>query len=204
MTTIDWLRHGQTTANVTGRIQGQLNTDVTTLTAVGRQQAAQRHQQLDLSAYDRIRVSPLRRTRETAAIVTAGYTGPVTTDDRLLEAAYGDWTGQLTQDLQTRYPAAFEPLTREVLPVWLPRVGGESYLAIQRRLGQLLAELVVDHPTDHVLLISHGLTIKNAALLMLAAPATMALPEPTNLSLTRTRIDPVTGHRYLLSYSEGL
>lgn len=204
MTTIDWLRHGQTTANVTGRIQGQLNTDVTTLTAVGRQQAAQRHQQLDLSAYDRIMVSPLRRTCETAAIVTAGYTGPVTTDDRLLEAAYGDWTGQLTQDLQTRYPAAFEPLTREVLPVWLPRVGGESYLAIQRRLGQLLAELVVDHPTDHVLLISHGLTIKNAALLMLAAPATMALPEPTNLSLTRTRIDPVTGHRYLLSYSEGL
>lgn len=200
MTTIDWIRHGQTHANVAGVIQGQLDTDVATLTATGQQQAQQRYQHLDLTAYDRVIVSPLRRTRQTAAILTAGYAGPVTTDERLMEAAYGQWTGEKTADLLARYPAAFDPVTREVQPAWLPRIGGESYLAVQRRLGQLLAELVVDHPTDHVLLISHGLTIKNAALLMLAAPATLALPEPTNLSLTRTLIDPATGHRYLQCY----
>lgn len=202
MTTIDWVRHGQTHANLAGIIQGQLDTEVATLTERGVAQASRRRQMLTMTTYDRVIVSPLKRTRQTAQRLTADFAGPVTTDKRLMEAAYGQWTGQVTADLLTQYPAAFDPVTHEVLPAWLPRIGGESYLQVQRRLGQLIAELVVDHPTDHVLVVSHGLTIKNAALLMLAAPASLALPEPTNLSLTRTTIDPVTGHRYLNSYSE--
>jgi len=204
MTTIDWIRHGQTRANVAGILQGQLDTAITTLTPVGEQQAHQRHAHLDLTPVDRVLVSPLRRAQATAANLTTDYTGPVTTDKRLQEAAYGTWTGRKAADLLAQMPAAFEPVTHEVLPGWFARIGGESYLQVQRRLGQLLAELVVDHPNNHVLVISHGLTIKNAALLMLGASATMALPEPANLSLTRTTIDPRTGHRYLNSYSETL
>lgn len=202
MTTIDWVRHGQTYANTQDVIQGQLDTAVTWLTPTGERQAQQRHRQLDLTPYDRVLVSPLHRAQQTARWLTADYAGPVTTDPRLMEAAYGTWTGQETADLLAQYPTAFDPLTREVRPAVLSRIGGESYLQVQRRLGQVIAELVVDHPHEHVLVVSHGLTIKNAALLMLAAPATLALPEPTNLSLTRTTVDPVTGHRYLNSYSE--
>ena len=196
MTTIDWIRHGQTYANTQGVIQGQLDTAMTWLTPTGERQAQRRHQQLDLTPYDRVLVSPLHRAQQTATWLTADYAGPVTTDPRLMEAAYE------TAALLAQFPTAFDPLTREVRPKVLPRIGGESYLQVQRRLGQVIAELVVDHPHEHVLVVSHGLTIKNAALLMLAAPATLALPEPTNLSLTRTTVDPVTGHRYLNSYSE--
>lgn len=41
MTTIDWVRHGQTYANTQGVIQGQLDTAVTWLTPTGERQAQQ-------------------------------------------------------------------------------------------------------------------------------------------------------------------
>ncbi|GEO69749.1 histidine phosphatase family protein [Levilactobacillus acidifarinae] len=203
MTTIDWVRHGQTQANVNRIIQGQLDTTVTTLTTTGEQQVQDLLVHLEMTDYNRLVVSPLQRTRQTAAILTTGSakTLPLTLDSRLMEGNYGDWTGQPTAELQKRYPAAFDPLTHEVLPNWLPRTKGESYGQIQERVGQLVAELVVKYPYEHILVISHGLTIKVAALMMLGLETSVALPEPRNASLTRTTIDPATGHRYLRGYS---
>ncbi|CAJ1229282.1 fructose 2,6-bisphosphatase [Levilactobacillus zymae] len=203
MTTIDWVRHGQTHANVSHMIQGQLDTAVTLMTSTGERQVQDLLAHLEMTDYNRIVVSPLQRTRQTAAILTTGSadTLPLTLDQRLVEGDYGDWTGQSTAELQKRYPDAFDPLTHEVLPDWLPRTGGESYRQIQARVGQLVAELVVDHPYEHILVVSHGLTIKLAALLMLGLGTSQALPEPRNASLTRMTVDPATGHRYLRGYS---
>ena len=203
MTTIDWVRHGQTAANVHHIIQGQLDTDITTMTTTGQDQVKDFLAHLNLAEYHRLVVSPLQRTRQTAAILTQNSTVqlPLTLDDRLMEGDYGEWTGQAIMTLEKRHPEAFDPLTHEVLPAWLPQVGGESYGQIQARVGQLLAELVVDYPYEHILVVSHGLTIKVAALLMLGLEMSVALPEPRNASLTRTTIDPATGHRYLRGYS---
>lgn len=203
MTTIDWVRHGQTITNAKRLIQGQLDTDVTRLTSTGTAQVqALLAGGLDVAHYDRLIVSPLQRARQTAALITAATKGhrPLTIEPRVIEGDYGDWAGRSIADLQRAHPDAVDPLTHEVTPTWLPRIGGESYAQIQDRLGQLLAELVVDHPSEHVLVISHGLTIKVAALLMLGLPASTALPEPPNASLTKTAIDPATGRRYLLGY----
>lgn len=200
MTTFDWVRHGQTQANVDQIMQGQLDTAATHLTVTGLQQAERLAQNLQGIHYDQLVSSPLHRTRQTTAALTTKLDVLPTFDDRLMEADYGHWTGENFRTLQERQPADFDPVTGEALSDALVAVGGESYQAIQRRVGQWLAEEVVDHPNDHILVVSHGLTIKATALLMLDAPATTALPEPVNTSVTRMTIDSVTGRRYLMSY----
>lgn len=201
MTTFDWVRHGQTQANVDQIMQGQLDSAVTHLTVNGLQQAERLAQWLKNSHYDQLVSSPLHRTRQTTAALTATLDVLPQFDERLMEADYGQWTGANFQGLRAQQPENFDALTGEALPDTLATVGGETYLDVQRRVGQWLAEEVVDHPDDHILVVSHGLTIKATALLMLAAPATTALPEPGNTSLTRMVIDPVTGQRYLQSYA---
>ncbi|WP_125763485.1 histidine phosphatase family protein [Levilactobacillus mulengensis] len=200
MTTFDWVRHGQTQANVDQIMQGQLDTAVTHLTVNGLQQAERLAQWLQGSHYDQLVSSPLHRTRQTTAALTAKLDVLPQFDDRLMEADYGRWTGENFRVLQERQPADFDPLTGEALPDVLVAAGGETYRDIQRRVGQWLAEEVVDHPNDHILVVSHGLTIKATALLMLNATATTALPEPANTSVTRMEIDPATGRRYLRTY----
>ncbi|WP_204122238.1 MULTISPECIES: histidine phosphatase family protein [Levilactobacillus] len=200
MTTFDWVRHGQTQANVDQIMQGQLDTAVTHLTVNGLQQAERLAQWLQGSHYDQLVSSPLHRTRQTTAALTAKLDVLPQFDDRLMEADYGQWTGENFRVLQERQPADFDSLTGEALPDVLVAAGGETYRDIQRRVGQWLAEEVVDHPDDHILVVSHGLTIKATALLMLNAPATTALPEPANTSVTRMEIDPATGRRYLRTY----
>ncbi|NLR32345.1 histidine phosphatase family protein [Levilactobacillus tujiorum] len=201
MTTFDWVRHGQTQANVDQLMQGQLDTTTTHLTVLGLQQAEHLAQWLQNQRYDQLISSPLHRTRQTTAALTTMLSLTPSFDDRLMEADYGEWTGKSLPTIAEERPEDFDPLTGEALPDVLATVGGETYLAIQRRVGQWLAEQVVDHPNDHILVVSHGLTIKATALLMLGAPATTALPEPTNTSVTRMVIDPETGHRYLSFYS---
>ncbi|WP_125544638.1 histidine phosphatase family protein [Levilactobacillus lindianensis] len=203
MTTFDWVRHGQTQANVDQVFQGQLDTAATHLTVRGLQQAEQLAQTLRSVNYDRVVSSPLHRARQTTAALTQVVPVVPEFDERLQEADYGQWTGQTYAAVSAEYAASFDPVTREVLPDELATVGGESYLMVQRRVGQWLAEQVVDHPDDHVLVVSHGLTIKALALLTLGAPATAALPEPSNTSVTRMTIDPVTGRRYLRFYNVG-
>ncbi|KRL93420.1 histidine phosphatase family protein [Levilactobacillus hammesii] len=200
MTTFDWVRHGQTQANVDQIMQGQLDTTVTHLTVRGLQQAEHLAQWLHAQRYDQLISSPLHRTRQTTAALTTMLSLTPSFDERLMEADYGDWTGKSLPVISEQRPEDFDAVTGEALPDVLATVGGESYLAIQRRVGQWLAEQVVDHPNDHILVVSHGLTIKATALLMLASPATTALPEPTNTSVTRMVIDPATGHRYLQFY----
>ncbi|MCT4486857.1 histidine phosphatase family protein [Levilactobacillus parabrevis] len=201
MTTFDWVRHGQTQANVDQIMQGQLDTTATHLTVRGLQQAEHLAQWLQGEHYDQLISSPLHRTRQTTAALTTMMALTPSFDDRLMEADYGEWTGKSLPVISEQRPQDFDTVTGEALPDVLASIGGESYLAIQHRVGQWLAEQVVDHPADHILVVSHGLTIKATALLMLAAPATTALPEPTNTSVTRMVIDPATGHRYLKFYS---
>lgn len=200
MTTFDWVRHGQTQANLDGLAQGQLDTAATHLTLRGLQQAERVAQWIQGTSYDQLISSPLHRSRQTTAALTRMISLTPAFDDRLMEADYGDWTGASLEELQAKNPAAFDPVTGEAMPDALLAVGGESYQDVQRRVGEWLAEEVVDHPDDHILVVSHGLTIKVTALLMLGTPATAALSEPANTSVTRMVIDPASGQRYLQGY----
>ncbi len=69
MTTFFFVRHGQTAANKAGLKQGTINTPNTYLTDLGKEQARELADHFDFSQLDRLFVSPLVRTKQTAEIL---------------------------------------------------------------------------------------------------------------------------------------
>src|SRR3954470_3978960 len=96
------VRHGESTYNAEGRLQGQADPP---LTPRGRAEAAALAQALDGIAPGRVIASDLGRARETAALL--GHP-EAPTDPRLREIDVGEWAGRPISD----FPAGSEPSWR--------------------------------------------------------------------------------------------
>jgi len=151
------VRHGLTAATgtaLTGRAAG------IPLDDRGRAQAGAVAQRLGQVRLDAIVSSPLQRCAETAATIAAQRDGiEVTTDDRLIEVGYGDWTGQPLRKLSR------DPLWRVVQAhpsaVTFPGSGGERLADVQRRAVAAIRDWNARLGADAVYLIcSHGDVIK--------------------------------------------
>lgn len=145
------LRHGQTTWNAAGRVQGQLESELNDL---GRDHARQQGailRRLDLPAGLAVYCSPQRRTRQTAELAL-GPPGLVPMfDDRLKEIHLGAWEGRYYADLTARDPAFFEGRSTLMLCLDGP---GETLEDMRARVGAFLDEL--DGPA---LVVSHGVAL---------------------------------------------
>jgi probable phosphoglycerate mutase len=152
------VRHGLTAATGTalsGRTPG------IPLDDRGRGQAAAIAERLGQVRLDAIISSPLERCAETAAAIAAGQSpaAQVTTDERLIEVGYGDWTGQSLRKLSR------EPLWRVVQAhpsaVTFPGPEGETLPDIQRRAVAAIRDWNARLGPDAVYLIcSHADVIK--------------------------------------------
>lgn len=198
MTTFYFVRHGQTTANATGLKQGTINDARTHLTKLGHAQAAHLADQFDLSPMDALFVSPLDRTQETAAHLHTELTPQL--DPRLLEISYGSWDGQPNADLEARYPQVFDPTLHDVLPTYTQVASdGETFTHVQARVADFMTDVESRYPQGHVVCVTHGFTVKSAALVALQAQDPMTLPEPDNTSVTK--LSKVGDHYYLWYYN---
>lgn len=81
------LRHGQTNYNVEGRFQGQIDIE---LNETGREQIRKAANALKQIRFEKIFVSPLQRTRETATILNKGE---FTIEPRIIERSFGTLEG---------------------------------------------------------------------------------------------------------------
>jgi len=202
MTTFYVVRHGQTTANAQNLKQGTINSDITHLNATGQQQAQALHAAFDISFADRLICSPLERTRETAAILNLGRDLPVTTDDRLLEISYGQWDGQANDVLKQQYPQYFDPALNDVLPTYVEAAtNGETFAQVIERVKAFLTTTAAQYPTDQVIVVTHGFTVKAMALAVLQPQDMMTLPEPDNTSVTKLTVNAATKRQYLSYYN---
>jgi probable phosphoglycerate mutase len=94
-------RHGRTTFNAIGRVQGQLDVE---LDEVGLAQAAESAVRVAQRQPTHIVSSDLQRASRTAAAL-ADLTGlPVRLDPRLRERHFGPWQGLCGAELRERYP----------------------------------------------------------------------------------------------------
>lgn len=91
MTTLLLVRHGLTA--MTGPVLAGWTPGIH-LNDRGREQAAALAERLREVPLAAIVASPLERCQETASAIVTGRDIAVTTDDRLGECKYGDWTGQ--------------------------------------------------------------------------------------------------------------
>lgn len=144
------LRHGETEWNRVGRIQGQLNSDLTDLGRKQAQTQAAILDSFDLNRIDRF-CSPLSRTRATADIAFQGR--PYTVDQRLMEISCGSWEGLAPAERETLYPELSGTCTND-MDLYFKAPGGEGLARLQNRLRSFLAEL-----TGPAIIVSHKVAL---------------------------------------------
>jgi probable phosphoglycerate mutase len=163
------VRHGATAWNASGRIQGRADID---LSPGGRAQVA--GWRLPAAWADaRVLSSPLRRARETAALLT-GRTPVI--DHRLIEMDWGRFEGRRLADLRAEAPDAMAANEARGLDFRPP--GGESPREVCARLQALFAELAAD--PQPVVAVCHKGVIRAA--LVLATGWDMQSKPPVRLS----------------------
>jgi len=147
------LRHGQTDYNAEGRLQGQLESS---LTPRGEAQVRAMADLLKAEIGDprgwRIQASPLKRTRQSAAIVGAAMDLPVEIVPALIEVGCGAWEGELYDDLRAREPEAFNA------PDWFFQApGGERFADMAARIDPWFASLPPE-AERRLIVVCHGIS----------------------------------------------
>jgi broad specificity phosphatase PhoE len=158
---IYYIRHGETSWNAAGRLQGVQDIPLNDL---GRRQAAHAGNVLaDLFARDgreqsslAFVASPLIRARATMELVRDELKLLPTAyalDDRMREIGYGQWEGSTLPEMQVADPGLYARRQTEKWTVSPP--GGESYVEVQARMQDWYASLRGD-----TVAVAHGGTAR--------------------------------------------
>jgi broad specificity phosphatase PhoE len=158
---IYYIRHGETSWNAEGRLQGAQDI---ALNDLGCSQAAHAGNILaDLLARDGrdksslwFVASPLIRARATMELVRGSLKLPsdgYALDDRLREIGYGQWEGSTLREMQLRDPDLYARRQTEKWTVSPP--GGESYVEVQARMQDWYASVAAD-----TVAVAHGGTAR--------------------------------------------
>lgn len=147
------LRHGQTNYNATGRMQGQMDTELSEKGIAQAEAVARYFETVNIS---RIISSDLSRAAHTAEIVASRSGLPVSQDARLRETNLGLWQGRSRDEVDAEYPGARAQWRHDAL--WSPP-GGESRLEVAARARAVIDELMLgfdEWDDGAVLLVAHG------------------------------------------------
>ena len=106
-----FVRHGLSSFNKEGRIQGR--NDLSTLTKEGQLQAEAAGKTISSIPIDAIYSSPLQRASETTKIIIDQHQSNLqaTYTDELLEVDLGHWSGLTKNEIKNHFP--------EELAIWL-------------------------------------------------------------------------------------
>lgn len=156
------VRHGQSTWNVRGLVQGQ--NDEATLTDLGREQVIATADLLAGTASSRLLTSDLRRALQTAAIIGSATGLDPIRSSLLREQGLGVLEGLTSDQAGLEWDRAARRALEhhgESIPATSVRVeGGESLRDVLGRVGGILASPWVTDASGDVILVSHGDTIR--------------------------------------------
>ncbi len=152
------MRHGQTSKNAEGRIQGL---GETALTKCGLEQARIASEKLKNENIETIYASDLKQCRKTADIISGTLDLPVHYTKRLREMNFGHAEGIKITDLEAKFPyiyQAFNDLKNpERYDVCFPN--GETIGDVQQRFMKFVSRLWIDGRSK-VLIVTHGTLIR--------------------------------------------
>ena len=160
------VRHGESTFNVEGRLQGQ--SDEPRLSPLGQRHAAALAAALGQLPIDAIYASPLARAMETARPLADALKLPIQTDDRLKEINIGVFQGLLAAEIGDVYPEATARWRSGDPDFRIP--GGESRRELIAR-AQAAIEAIRGTSYAQVAVVAHGGVLAAALKALLAAPA---------------------------------
>lgn len=148
-TTVVLVRHARTAWNAEGRLQG--TTDIP-LDDMGRRQARALADRIRDWPVTALYASPQRRAAETASILADALGLPVIADPAWREVDCGRLEGLTRDDIRARFPEYVEASARG--PVDPP--GGETREALTKRVSAAYARLLLRHPDQMTMVVSHG------------------------------------------------
>lgn len=154
MTKLYLVRHGQTLWNLEGRLQGWKDSS---LTDHGINQAKKAKKALENIPFDAIYSSDRGRALQTATIIT-GDEKKIRKLSGLREMSFGEWEGQLIEDVKGEYSENFWALFNAA--DMYTSIGGEDYEGLKNRVVPEVNKIIEQNSGDNILIVSHALTIK--------------------------------------------
>jgi len=121
-------------------------------------QAERLAQRLATESVAAIYASPLHRAQETATILAQPHNMTVTALDDLREIDHGRWEGLRREEAATMYPEEYAAWEHD--PFTFAPTGGEPGERVLERGVRAFREIVVAHPGECVLVVSHKATIR--------------------------------------------
>lgn len=151
------IRHGETTWNVSGKVQGC--TDIP-LSKNGYEQAKLASAKLK-DSFDVVYCSPLIRARETANIICNGTNITPKILDEIREINFGEWEGLDFKEINKLYPNEFSLWINDKINA--PLVGGEKSIKLASvRAKNCLYKTIQENENKRIAIIAHGGIIKAA------------------------------------------
>jgi phosphoserine phosphatase len=157
------LRHGQSSYNSQGRIQGR--SDLSVLTDRGQADAKMTSTAFQGLAFDAAYCSPLQRAYQTATTVLTelGQQDCLQTDDRLLEIDLPLWETMLNQDVREKYAEQYQAWKERPheLKMLLPQVDGSQQeffpvLSLYAQATTFWQSILPQHQGQTILIVAHN------------------------------------------------
>mmetsp|Transcript_13781 Transcript_13781/g.50172 ORF Transcript_13781/g.50172 Transcript_13781/m.50172 type:complete len:325 (+) Transcript_13781:91-1065(+) len=145
------VRHGYSSWNQEGRVQG--NSDHSVLTYLGRVQARRCRQALEDINFDACFSSPITRARVTAEMLWEGRSGEIIYNDYLKEANLYELQGLLNSEAKVIYPDRFATWRNKPHEF----VTEDGHRPVQEVFESAVKawRCIEDHPGDRILVVTH-------------------------------------------------
>ena len=194
MTTLFFVRHGQSKSNLEQRFSGQHNPE---LTELGHKQAAATARFLEHEGIEAIYSSDLARAYQTAEHTASLLGLDIKSTKALREIDAGDWEGKLYADLMIEFPQSYNQ--------WLTDLGrahpegGESVLELNTRVHAEVESILRQNRGKRVAIFTHATPVRMLACTWFGIPAEDAIRVPfcTNASVSTVEYDDDGGFRLL-------
>ena len=149
------VRHGATPLSAENRFSGAIGVE---LSDEGRRQVELLATRLDNCGIRAVYASPFSRTLETARILGTPLGLTPVLRDGLREVSHGHWEGLTREEVETRFPGEYAMWERD--PYTFAPEGGESGVGVLARALPVVRDIVLAHPDEDVLVVSHKATIR--------------------------------------------
>jgi len=161
-TTIDLLRHGETTAG-----SCFLGSTDAPLSDLGWQQmqAVTNHKK-----YNHIISSPLKRCADFAKQLTQKNNSALTIEDDLREIHFGDWETKTTEELWKTQQNELKTYWGD--PISYTPPNAESFMDFQLRVNSVFKEITKKYKDERILLVVHAGVIRQIISFVLSIPFT--------------------------------
>ena len=202
MTTLYFVRHGESESNKITQFAGSLDCP---LTDRGMQQASVTANHLRKYPINMVYASDLSRAFATGQAIASALDIPIIGTKELREIHAGLWEGKTYSQLEEDFPDSYG--------VWKNQIGlavcpnGESVSDLQRRISACINAIVKNHPNQAVCIATHATPIRVMECLWTDTPLEdmHTIPWVSNASITVAEYDDLGNFRLLVrDYHEHL